>query len=394
MGGWIVAFPTTISDITLLLTACQGRSRPYARVSTEDIYFVARDGGTNTQLNVYKATDPTDSFSQASTLAITASGILLGIGTWQDGDNIHIATQDDNQAILYHIFSMSSDSFTTSNEDTLGEGTAVDAEKAITIVLESGGDQGLFYQGAAGSDMGAKQRVSRAWKTGGSWTVDQAVDQAGAVNYHLGGMSIEDGNRCHYYYLSKNGIQQSNERGAQGVAGSLTSRGSTGGAVGVYCIQSPVYYDASGTSRTIAAYMLSFAAYRESLVINDGGPSASHLISEIQLNGEFTIGSLAVDPDELDFWSVFAKQDNDMYTASDHDEEGWAGENEFLDGITLNMVTNNIYERDGDIVMGIVYDDAGTIKYHEKVLRTAGGGNGSPLGTGLLKKKIRPYLLR
>ena len=89
LGGWIVALPTTISGVDFLDTASQGRSKPHIS-SAGNVYKVFRDGTANDGLDVYKATDPTDSFSQVASVTINgAANILLGIATFQDGDNLH-----------------------------------------------------------------------------------------------------------------------------------------------------------------------------------------------------------------------------------------------------------------------------------------------------------------
>lgn len=367
-----MALPTTLTDITFLATASQGRTRPYIS-SAGNVYYFAKDGGTTTQLNAYKATDPASSFSQAATLAINASGILLGIGTFQDGDNIHIATQDDNEAILYHVFSMSSDTFTTSNEAaTSAVGTNIDADKAISISLETDGSIIIFYQAASVGDMGAKERVNYAYKpSGGSWTVDQAVDAGGAINYYLGGIVRGEADKFHLVFKDDNN-SDALHRSVQDVDGTLSAVETLNDSntnTQSFIVTQPVYYDDDGVERITTFFQIPNNIFT-SVIDDDGTPQDDEFIlGTTEFNGEFTIFSGAVD--EKTVWALLAQNLDDLFFDSNVDNTGWGNGGEELDAITCNLITSNVYERNGVVVLAYVYDDGGTIKYNEKFLRIA-----------------------
>ncbi len=254
-------------------------------------------------------------FSPIGGIFIAGGAILLGIGTVQDGDNIHIATQDDNDVILYHVWSMASDSFTTSNEAvTSAVGTDIDTDKAIDIEIETGGDPILFYQGASANSMGQKERVDRAWKTGGSWTVDQAVDDGGAIHYFLGGIVRGEADKFHLTYKDDTGpIGQ--HKSVQDVDGTLSAVETFGNTATTnaedFIVLPPTYVDRSGDeyidfglTRTNVSPS-SVQALAAFVVINDGVPTGNGLMWQFgNVVGEFLAAVLAVDQGVEDVWAL------------------------------------------------------------------------------------------
>lgn len=366
-----MALPTTISGVTFLATQSQGRSRPYIS-STGNIYCVFRNGTTNTDLDIYKATDPTVAFSQVGSLTLNANGLLLGIGTFQERDNLHIATQDNNEAILYHVFSMSSDSFTTSNEAvTSAVGTNIDIEKAIQISLETGGDIIIFYQGASDQIKGAKERVDRAFKVGGSWTVDQAVDDGGEVHYFLGGIVRGKANKFHLVFKDDTNadVLHKSVQDVDGTLNSVEILNDSDMNVVDFPVAVPVFYDDEGAEIVTTGWnRTTFMGATE--VVDDGVPESVTTLSSFIANrtNQFSILSLAVDVKTV--WAIIARSGNDIYSTSNVDRAGWDLDLEELNGITCKLITSNSYQRGSDVVLAYIYDDDGTIKYNEKVLRS------------------------
>lgn len=372
-----MALPTTITGVTFLDTATQGRSRPYIS-SSGNVYVVFKDSAVNTDLDIYKATDPTSSFSQIASITLTAAGIVFGIATYQDGDNLHIATQDDNENILYHVFSMSSDTFTTSNEAvTSAVGTNINVDKAISVSLETGGDIIIFYQGASENVSGQKERVNRAWKTGGSWTVNQPVDAGGAVDYFLGGIVRGEVNKFHLVFKDDTN-RRAKHRSVQNVDGTLSAVENLVDAnseIEDFTIIQPVYYDASGIERITTGYMDSPEPNFFTVVIEDDGtPETFKVMAAAIAVGEFSTVSFAVDVKTV--WSVFRKFAGHLYSTSNVDDSSWTND-ELEVTIQPNSITSNIYQRGSDIVLAYIYDDGGVIKYNEKVLRSVGKNPGA-----------------
>jgi len=388
-----VALPTTIEpggDISFRGPSSQGRIRPYIS-SAGNVYLIMFTSG-DALIGVFKATDPTDSFTflSTATVLLANSGAEGQLATFQDGDDVHVATQDDNEAILYHVFSMSSDTWTTSNEAvTSAVGTDVNADKAISISLETGGDIILFYQGASDNDMGQKERVDRAWKTGGSWVVDQAVDEGGAVSYFLGGVVRGEADKFHLVYKDDTGPAfEVEHRSVQDVDGTLSAVDRVNDSsveAFDFVIPSPVFYDDGGIERiTVAWHASTPSAIKASEIDDDATPGAEEgVASAPHTNGEFTVVSLAVDLKEV--WLLYADSTTqDLFSHSNNNSAGWSGGEEELDAVTINLVTSNVYTRQNEVKLAYVYDDGGTIKYNEKILRTV-----PPL---IHKRKLRTYL--
>jgi len=378
-----MAFPTTIGGgLTYLAAASQGRSRPYIS-SAGNVYLVFLTGTSN-GVKVYKATDPTDTFGLGVDTATLAGGRTgLGLCTFQDGDDIHIATQNDSDDIYYHVFSMVNDQFDLNNEAvTSAAGTDVDADKAISISLETDGSIIIFYQGASDNDMGQKERVDRAYKPfGGSWTVDQAVDDGGKVHFFLGGIVRGEADKFHLTYLSmESGSEGLKHKSVQDVDGTLSSAESgvlTTSIASQFTAIQPVYYDDAGVER-ITIFLQDVAnKMRNNEVDDDGSPSTVENTTEenIWITGEFSVCSAAVDQKRV--WVIHsvnvisAGEDQDVFTNSNDDSAGKdANDTEELDAVTCNLITSNIYQRGSDVVLAYVYDDAATIKYNEKILRS------------------------
>ena len=372
-----MALPTTISGVIFNATDSQGRNRSYTS-SGGNVYHVFKDSTDGFALDIYKATDPTTSFSQIATLNLTGSAVIFGIGTFQDGDNIHIATQvGASNRIWYHVFSMSSDTFTTSNEEvTSAVGTNIQPDKAISIAVETGGDIIIAYQAASDNVMGQKERVDYAYKTGGSWTVDQAVDDGGGVHYYLGGIVRGEANKFHLTYKDDTN-SNAEHKSVQDVDGTLSTVETlhTDTIGSDFSVVLPVYYDDAGVERITAGHHDNQNRPR-AVEIDDGVPGTAEFIinavDSLWDNGEFSVFCFAVDQKTV--WCLYAEDPTqDLFSDSNNDSAGWTpfGHPEELDGVTINLITSNVYTRNNAVVLAYVYDDAGTIKYNEKFLRIA-----------------------
>ena len=377
-----MALPTTISSVVFRALTSQGRTRPYIS-SAGNVYVFLVQSADASVISVQKATDPTSSFSEIATVDITATQV--GMGTFQDGDNIHIATAGNDEQLEYHVFSMSSDTFTTSNEDTTGETDNID-NRAISISLETDGSIIIFYQGASDIAMGAKTRVDRAYKpSGGGWTVDQAVDAGGVVNYFLGGIVRGEANKFHLTFKDDTN-NDAKHRSVQDVDGTLSTvedlnDSNTSGLD--FVVIPPVYYDDDGVERITACWgRVNSTRVMTSEIDDDGTPGAQEVASDIAdlKFGEFNASVIAVDVKTV--WLLYSdSSSSDVFSDSNDNSGGWGADVEELDAITCNLITSNVYQRGSDIVLAHVYDDGGTIKYNEKVLRTVADGPAAGLRT-------------
>src|SRR3990167_3016777 len=113
-----MALPVTISNSDLLDSGPLSAG-PF-KSSGGNFYCVLWNNAGGGTIGVFKATDPTSSFSvqdQANDPAVTG---YTNIWAYQNGDTIHIVTQENNSAldasVLYHTFSMATDTWGTKDE--------------------------------------------------------------------------------------------------------------------------------------------------------------------------------------------------------------------------------------------------------------------------------------
>jgi len=374
-----VALPTTISGIFFLRESGQGRNRPWIS-SAGNVYFFARDDTDVSLLTVQKATNPTDSFSEVSTLDFTDE--VTGLATIQDGDDIHVVVTTDADEIRYSIYSMSSDSFTTSNEDTTGTLNNDIADVVDIAIEEDGSTVVVIYDGAEENAMGAKDRVDYAKRVGGSWTVDQAVDDGGKVNFVAPSLCRGEADKFHLVYNDRtntNAIHKSLTLGGPDTLSSAENVNDNAILSASTAISAPVYYDVGGVERiTIEWKRSSDPKAYSSEIDDDGVPGAEEVLSDTTLINSYVI-SLAVDQKTV--WGIFMGVDSDAFSDSNVDSAGWGTDTEEIDAITLTDITSNTYQRGSDIVLAYVYHDGSAIKYNEKVLRTVGGGPAAALRT-------------
>lgn len=374
-----MAFPTTISGVTFLGVQSQGRSRPIVS-SSGAVYMVFRDGTNTDQLSIQKGDPPDTSFTEIATLTITGNPVIDGIGTAQVGDLLHILTADDDENLRYHIFNMATDSFTLSNEDTTAT-TDNDSERACALALQEDGTTVLaYYAGAEDNVMGPKDRVKSARRSGGTWdNVDSAIDTGGAFDFYLGGLTRGESDLFHLTYkIWDGGATAAGSRHRSLALPTTLSSAESLGASGTsraenHYVTQPVYYDDDGVEVVTCGFIRSPSRYAASEIIDDGVPSAVEFQDQLaDYTGNFLVGVMAVDPEEKTVWAIMTEPDQDMVSDKNVDRGGWGTDVEEIDGITLNLVTSNIYIRGGNVVHAVVYDDGGTIKYTEFVLRSSG----------------------
>jgi hypothetical protein len=159
------------------------------RSSSGAFYFVAV-GPASLALSyrfiIYKATDPTDSWSSLTTLDSTSNRTIIHIAGQQVGDEIHFCAAMFVSSTLtdvrYYVFDMSSETFTTSNDPIITD-TNTGEYKQVSLVVRSNGEKVAAIGGIA-TVMGVdRTKVRYSRKTTGNWSSAVVVDPAGAVNY-------------------------------------------------------------------------------------------------------------------------------------------------------------------------------------------------------------------
>lgn len=363
-------FPTTITGVTALARAA-GKSGPFVS-SSGAVYGVFRNDTNLGDIDIIKLASPEDGFTLAASL--TQSGgnpEIFAYGATQVGDNIHIATSiratGPSEPILYHVFSMSSDTFTTSNEDTGGEGvTPTDANKQIGIAVRSGGPV-ICYQGPTVSVMGQKQRVHFARKDGAVWTSDIAIDDGGEVNYFTGGCVLGASDKIHFlYHDDTNGDALHKSLTSGNVLSAVEEYSDSVSDTEDFIIPNPVFYDATGVERITAAYMTS-GNLSASEIDNDGVPGAEEVVTDSSpaINNEQVMASFFVKADVDRVYALYARQsDGDLYRDENTNSGGWGVDTSEFVG-TITFVSGNFFTREGRPTLAYFIVDSGVVKYNE-----------------------------
>ena len=199
-----MALPTTITGASTggLIAA----HMPPMKSSEGAYYCVAIEGSSG--LRVYKASDPTDSFSPQT--APTRNFPINAVGAWQDGDLIHIVVFEETAAeYFYYVYDMFDDAWDVDHESIEAPKDIENVQNTTAdIIVRGSGDPVIVaYYGDEDSDMGTKySRIDLARRsTGGSWTVGiQAFHTSDAVHWRGSTLCPGSKNGVHVFCINLN----------------------------------------------------------------------------------------------------------------------------------------------------------------------------------------------
>lgn len=176
-----------------------GSAPVHMDASTEYLYQVRVQGGNMWMMR--SIDDGANWSAQGGTQSVLTSG--KWVDSHYDGSVIHVATVDDdgNAVCEYHVFTISSNSWTTLNTTVFaGDSAATARECGITV--RSSGDIVIACQGTTERNKGTDyERVSLFENTGGGF--GSAITIGTGVNSHYilgGGMITDDGARVWINY--------------------------------------------------------------------------------------------------------------------------------------------------------------------------------------------------
>lgn len=360
-----MAFPTTVVSSA---SATPGKACVYGPfLNGSDVYVVTQNGTTS--VRVYKATDPTSSFSQAAEVTVT-SGVQRA-SAFQVGSNLHIATKGttgtDYSLIKYHVFSMSSDSFTTSNETVSSDATdTLYLGDHVGIVVRSDGDVLVGYNGPFYTLMGTDYDKCYYARKEGSWTADVALTADAAQLYWFRSCVLSASDRAHFsifnrmnvYYAvrtlsSSNGLSTLTNmfEGASTAYGGLGVSWSSGSKVGFigmgsgddWCPFDSADDPSMGTTEEIASAMF-----------NSGNTSSP---------------GIAADQATDTLWCTYVRSlagDDTKYYYEKNSGSGWGNGGTIPVGNSYAGRTRcAVYTRGSAKVLAIIYDDTYVLKYTE-----------------------------
>jgi hypothetical protein len=376
-----------------------------------NVYVIAKD---SLNLECYKATDPTSSFSKVGTSPGTVAGFITSVN---DGSRYIHVIRDRNQILDYDRFDTNDDSWDTptgAEDPDLPSDSQDLVWKFCSIAVRSDGDVVVAHQSRPDRVMGNdKQRVDYALLEGTTWTKEVALGDTSA-DVHHGNPNVVlgvDNDEMHFIYqmqtaatpdpnvefstvqgqtldssnnLSTAGGDTNGDTlyalrgisnivawndGSDDVVGFYHAPGGTGGDADCFGY---VAEDASGD--------LDFASgfTRATDIWTRGGTNATPhwQTGSAQNTAEFVFTSFVADQDTGDIWCVFSggvepsTSDQDVYySKSEDDGATWSDPVEHMDGVTADGVSAAIYTRSGSKVLAYIINDIGTgVKYNEIAL--------------------------
>ena len=361
---------------------------PPFKSSGGNFYAIARRSVTDDSIRIYKATDPSDSWTEQTTSPIVT--IASVVSARQENDVIHISSYDSG-TYEYHQFNMATDAYDV--KDELIETPAnAPTNPWISIDVEGTSVPKVVYAGDTDQVMGGKkERVDVNIRNGGTWDGPTALDAAGDIHYgNPNCVKASDSDDIHIVFQQTinvtdppNSWSTSDARtidAADTLSAVKNNTIDTGNVL--LGIQNAVSFDDAGTQ--VIRFIGSNGLTGFTFMINEVSGNADwESMSQVVLastshtpkvNGETAIITIAIDTadDSLHvLWSNADDTDDIWYATSTDTGDTWTAEAEELDAVACNFISANIYVRGSDTVLAYVYDDAGDTKYNEKVLSIA-----------------------
>lgn len=344
---------------------------------SDEYYFLGVDSTNNYALDVYKATDPTSSWSQVTTANTTSNLQIVQIAAYQSGDSLHIACAIAASAgstdYRYYVYNMASETFTISNETIeAGIDTWFNSGQArhCSISVRSDGDVIVVYNGDADSVMGtAYRRIDYARREAGVWTTAVAVDSAGSVHWmapEIVGPDASD--RMALIWSESGGSGFSYMRSLSSGNVLQTQQGGTNIGGAVLGLQGTIYqYNGNDVVVVGCSGSLWYFNSADNPTIN----LASNVVSTYPMS-IFSDNGIA--------YALYNySSTGDLYVKSSSDGgASWSPASPGTLAFTGTVATSianlsrdgNIYLRGNDYVIPYVVNDNGTLKYNEYVVRS------------------------
>jgi len=370
-----MALPTTV-----LAAAGLGGHHPPYKSSGGAFYAVVRTDAD--ELDVYKATDPTDSWSVQGTNPVHA-GTILGFSTVQDGDVIHMVAWS-SAAYEYYTFNMATDAWVV--DQAIETPTNAPTFPWASIAVRSDGDVVVVYAGDTDRNMGdTKERVDVNVRTSGSWGGPVALDAGGDVHYGNPNCVLGTNDFVHCVWQTQISTADDPPTGWVDGEGRTLNSSDTLSTVSTLSdadsdltmtgMAHALSYDDAGTQRIIVmAVAFSFSPNKSPrkhvLATEDGSDNISldsvdieALSDNRQGYGSSTLENAILSGIELngDLHQLYSGgdlrgEDQDLYyTKSTDDGATWDTPTEEIDGITVNYISANIYSNAAPTDTGWVF---------------------------------------
>ncbi len=380
-----MALPVTIAADTSLRNSYHG---PFK--SSEGAYYtILEDATPDGNIEAWKATDPTDAFTeQDSGTRPNFVAAALSLNVFQFGDKLHVAAQNSSDDVYYARFDMKDDVWDTpdaTNEEELIDGAPDSLFDACDICVLSTGKIRVVYQGAVDMDMGGSfGRIDESNSTdgGANWNGPNKIDNSDAtdaqgINYTAPRIVLPPNNadQCHVFCK---GFTEANALNLAQVAiasdNTIRTVRDTSFVIvnNSYPITHGLGFIRAGTSKVRIGYHESSTSDLEVLEFDafSGDTDRTETSSKVSTENMFTntvssiVACLALDGSTIR--GLMAK----IISQNVHEFDDGGSDTYTLQGTAhlqgdANHLSCNVYDRDGDTKLAMIYDDGGTIKYDE-----------------------------
>lgn len=389
-----MAFPTTVSTI---VNTYHGVGGPWVS-SGGNVYILTKTGAST--LHMFKATDPASSFANAGTdFVVTSGNTIRQLDGFQVADLIHVVTRDagslSTNVLRYHVFDMSTDTWTTMNQlvrDVYTIPQLID-ESIVRIRVRSDGTKIILYEGPQVLADVNRARCYYARYMGAAWSADIAIGGGGNAHWYPGEAILANADRIHFMlndFTNLDAYQQclTSANALETLPAAFDSVIANDSAAMIY--RGVAYSASAGGTVVRNAYFDSFGPstlndYRFS---SSDAPAASMTITANITSPENSgagsgrhHGSMAKDGSTVYF--VFENSSDDLYITSSQDAGSWSTPLLLQTAQINGRVYANCYNR-GSRVVGICYfDSAGSATMYTEYTVSAVAAAPSALGPSL-----------
>ncbi len=377
-------------EIDIDLTSRSGYHGPF-KSSEQAFYVVALHFTFQGWTQCHKATDPTASFAeQDGSNRPDTNNDTVSMSTYQQGDNLHVVMVDIPEEVFYARFDMTDDTW----QDVDGAGnTEVSVFAPTTVAFEScdicvlsTGKIRIVYQGDGDMDMGSTfERIDESNSTdgGNNWNGPNKVDNSDATDAQgldfTGPRIVLPPNNSDQCHVFMSGFNESNTTALAQVAISSGDTVRTVRDTGrdVTSDTNPITHGIgfvrSGVSKVRIGYrditsndleVLEFDAFSDDTDRTEGFDVVS--TADVKVDLTTIVACLASDGSIVRGLMVKVTGDaDDAYEFFDDGADSYTLQSSPHIVGTVRLVSCNVYDRDGDTKLAILYDDNDTTFYDE-----------------------------
>lgn len=370
-----MALPVTISGVLDQTFSADNRPNIY-----DGAVYVCLVDQTNVDLiEMWKATDPTSSFSNVGTNWEVTGGVsdaIVAIAQEAWGKFIDAVVQDDpagNGTVEAGRFNMATDTWDNVNE-LIESATGGAVRASVDITHDQDGDIYICYQGDFHKDMGTDYEsvfYSHSDDGGLSFGTVTEIDDEGAVDYLCPRVCAPPGNSNQAHFFYKDGADNLLQKAIDNAQNLRTER-DTGFNTSAdnYPLGTAIGFDRAGTSKARLIYIndsddlhvLRFDAFSDDSTPTWSSDSVDTNKPDVNTSGRMS-ASLALDGSTV--YAMWADDtDQDLYRANDADSDSWTARTSTTTG-SFDMVSATIYGRDASLKLAWIRGLANARAYDE-----------------------------